>query len=276
MSESRFLVRIWGARGSLPGPAKATPYFGSETPCVEMRCGDHVLVFDAGTGLEGLSARLWSEEVRDIDLFFTHCHFDHIIGLPFLRMLYDAKSSVRMHAGHFQDATTCEDMVRNFMRPPYFPITPDYFCADVAYRDFRPPETLKPHDGIVISTVRLPHPDGSVGYRIDCHGRAVCYMTDTEHTPGKPNEDILRIIRNADVMIYDCTYADDEFSQYVGYGHSTWQEGVRLCEAAGVERLVIFHHRLGRDDDDLRRIERDAQERFPGAIVARTGLEISL
>ena len=75
-------------------------------------------------------------------------------------------------------------------------------------------------------------------------------------------------------MIYDCMYTDAEFDHYRGYGHSTWEEGVRLCEAAGVKQLVIFHHRPGRDDEDLRQMEADAQARFPGAIVGRTGLEL--
>jgi len=276
MTEASFLVRIWGARGSLPGPAAANCRFGSETPCVEMRCGGRVLVFDAGSGIEGLSARLREEEVQDLDLFFSHCHFDHIIGFPFLRTLYEADATVRIHAGHFEDATTCLEMVERFMRPPYFPITPSYFCARIDYRDFRPPATLTPHDGIAIETVRLNHPNGCVGYRVNYAGRAVCYMTDTEHTPGRPDENLLAAIRGADVMIYDCTYTDAEFGHYVGYGHSTWEEGVRLCEAAGVKRLVLFHHRLGRDDHDLARIEAEAQARFPGAVVGRTGLEVAL
>jgi phosphoribosyl 1,2-cyclic phosphodiesterase len=275
MTEAPFLVRIWGARGSLPGPAAANCKFGSESPCVEMRCGDHVLIFDAGSGIEGLSEELRGDGVRDLDIFFSHCHLDHIMGLPFLRTLYESNATVRIYAGHFEDRTTCREMVEHFMAPPYFPITPQYFCASIDYRDFRPTETLTPHEGISISTVRLNHPNGCVGYRVDYAGRAVCYMTDVEHTPGEPDPRLLEAIRGADILIYDCTYTDSEFSRYVGYGHSTWEEGVRLCEAAGVKRLVIFHHRLGRTDEDLRLIEGQAQARFPGAIVARTGLELT-
>jgi phosphoribosyl 1,2-cyclic phosphodiesterase len=240
-----------------------------------MRCGEHILIFDAGSGIEGLSARLRAEDVQEFDLFFSHCHFDHIMGLPFLRTLYDAGANVRIHAGHFEDGMTCREMVEHFMTPPYFPITPKYFCANIDYRDFRPPAALAPSEGIAVSTVRLNHPNGCVGYRVDYAGRAVCYMTDTEHTPGRPDAGLLDAIRGADILIYDCTYTDAEFGHYVGYGHSTWEEGVRLCEAAGVKRLVLFHHRLGRTDDDLARIEANAQARFPGAIVARTGLELA-
>jgi phosphoribosyl 1,2-cyclic phosphodiesterase len=275
MTEAPFLVKIWGARGSLPGPAAANCTFGSESPCIEMRCGAHVLIFDAGTGIEALSARLRAEGVIDLDIFFSHCHFDHIMGLPFLRTLYDDAAAVRIYAGHFEDGTTCREMVYRFMAPPFFPITPDYFAAKVDYRDFHPPDTLTPHEGIGIQTMRLRHPNGCVGYRVNHAGGAVCYITDTEHTPGRPDANLLKLIGGADIMIYDCTYTDAEFGHYVGYGHSTWEEGVRLCEAAGVKRLVLFHHRLGRTDDDLARIEANAQARFPGAVVARTGLELA-
>jgi phosphoribosyl 1,2-cyclic phosphodiesterase len=274
MTEAAFLVRIWGARGSLPAPAAPNCAFGSDTCSVEMRCGGHVLIFDVGSGAESLSTYLTRDRVKDFDLFFSHCHFDHIMGLPFLKPLYDHEVTARIYAGHFEDATTCQQMVDRFMAPPYFPVTPKYFDAQIAYLNFRPPETLTPCEGIVIRTFRLNHPNGCVGYRVNYRGNSVCYVTDTEHTPGRPDDKLLGFLSGADMMIYDCMYTDEEFDHYRGYGHSTWEEGVRLCEAAGVKRLVIFHHRPGRDDEDLSKIEADAQARFPGAVVARTGLEL--
>ena len=274
MIDAEFLVRIWGARGSLPAPAAPNCVFGTDTCCVEMRCGPHVLVFDAGSGAASLGVQLQAENLADFDLFFTHCHMDHIIGLPFMRQLYKEGAKIRLHAGHFEDDTTCREMVEAFMRPPYFPVTPKYFRADIDFADFRPPEVLIPHPGITVRTARLTHPNGAVGYRVEFGGHAACYVTDTEHTPGKPDAAILELIADADVVIYDAMYSDAEFENYRGYGHSTWQEGVRLCEGAGARRLVIFHHRHERDDEALRLIEAEAQARFPGAIVARTGLEL--
>lgn len=276
MTESRFLVRIWGARGSLPAPAAANCELGSDSACVEMRCGEHVLVFDAGSGAESLGRQLEKEGVKDIDLFFSHCHLDHIVGLPFFAPLYDRDVSVRIYAGHFEDAMTCRQMAEDFMAAPFFPITPKMFKAQIEYRDFRPTDTLRPKEGIEIATLRLNHPNGCVGYRVNYGGRSVCYMTDTEHTPGQRSGAIVAAIRDADVMIYDCSYTDTEFECCRGYGHSTWQEGVRLCQAGNVKRLIIFHHRPGRDDEALRRIEAEAQAIFPGAIVGRTGLELDI
>ena len=275
MSDASFLVRIWGARGSLPAPAAENCAFGSDSPCVEMRCGPHVLVFDLGSGAQGLGVELVREGVKDFDIFLSHCHLDHVIGLPFVKPFYDATVHARLYAGHFLDDMTCQEMTERFMAPPFFPITPSVFHAKVEFEDFRPPATLRPRPGIVISTVRLNHPNGAVGYRVDYQGRSVCYVTDHEHIPGHPDPDLLAMLQGAQILIYDCMYTDAEFDSCRGFGHSTWEEGVRLCEAAGVERLVIFHHRPGRDDDDLRRIEADAQARLPGAVVAGTGLELT-
>jgi phosphoribosyl 1,2-cyclic phosphodiesterase len=216
------------------------------------------------------------EGVTDFDLFFSHCHLDHIIGLPFIKPLFDPAATVRIYAGHFEDATTCREMTDRFLAPPFFPLTPAQFRAQIEYLDFRPPDQLQPGAGITVDTARLFHPNGSVGYRVNFAGRAACYVTDTEHIPDRLDEAVLALIRGSDVLIYDCMYTDSEFNPCRGYGHSTWQEGVRLCEAAGVERLVLFHHRPGRDDAGLRQIEMEAQARFPGAIVARTGLEVQI
>jgi len=276
MTQPEFLVRIWGARGSLPAPAVRNTVFGSETCSIEMRCGGHILIFDVGSGAEALSSYLTTNKVKDLDIFFSHCHLDHIMGLPFLKPLYDHEVAARIYAGHFEDATTCKEMVDNFMAPPYFPVTPKYFDAHIQYLDFRPPDTLDPQEGIVIETMRLNHPNGCVGYRVRYAKHAVCYLTDTEHVAGRMDGKLIDFISGADAIIYDCMYTDAEFSHFRGYGHSTWEEGVRLCEAAGVKRLVIFHHRPGRNDDDLSKIESDAQARFSGAIVARSGLELVL
>jgi len=276
VAEPRFLVRIWGARGSIPAPAERNCELGSDTCCVEMRCGDSVLAFDAGSGATSLSARLAADGVRDFDLFFTHCHLDHIIGLPFMKQLYDPRASARLYAGHFEDGTTCEEMVRNFMRPPYFPVTPLQFQGAISFLDFAPPDTLRPKPGVEIRTMRLNHPNGAVGYRVEFEGRAACYVTDTEHRPEELDAGIVEFVRDAEVFIYDCAYTDAEFPMKRGFGHSTWEEGVRISQAAGVGTFVIFHHDIGRDDAALRAIGREVRARFPAAVLGRTGLEIEV
>ncbi len=107
-------------------------------------------------------------------------------------------------------------------------------------------------------------------------GRSVCYVTDTEHVPGTPDRNILGLIEGADIVIYDCMYTDEEYTKsHVGWGHSTWQEAVRLCKPAGVKKLVVFHHDPDHDDDRLDAIGREVAAAMPGAVMAREGLTLS-
>ena len=71
-------------------------------------------------------------------------------------------------------------------------------------------------------------------------------------------------------------YTDDEYSNRVGWGHSTWQEGVRLCDAANVRTFVLFHHDPNHTDDFLDGIAEQLEARRPGSVMAREGLVIDL
>ena len=155
------------------------------------------------------------------------------------------------------------------MSGPLFPVPIDIMHACIAFHDFSAGERLTPVDDVVIETASLNHPQGATGYRVNYQGQSICYVTDTEHVPGSPDQNILRLIKDADLVIYDSTYTDEEFPDYVGWGHSTWQEGVRLCQAAGVKRFAIFHHDPERDDAALERIGAEAAAMFAGAFVAR-------
>ena len=72
-------------------------------------------------------------------------------------------------------------------------------------------------------------------------------------------------------MIYDCSYTDEEYPRFKGWGHSTWQEGARLCDLANVGTLVIFHHDPAHDDEFMDRVGEEAKALRPGTIVAREG-----
>jgi ribonuclease BN (tRNA processing enzyme) len=78
-------------------------------------------------------------------------------------------------------------------------------------------------------------------------------------------------------VIYDSMYTDQEWAQgHIGWGHSTWQEAVRLCRSAGAKRLVVFHHNPDHDDDALDAIAKEVEAQLPGSILAREGLEVSI
>jgi phosphoribosyl 1,2-cyclic phosphodiesterase len=159
--------------------------------------------------------------------------------------------------------------VERASRAPFFPVGPDVFRAATEYRDFQAGETLAPHQGVAVRTARLHHPNGATGYRVEWDGKAICYITDHEHGNRRADGDVLRLMERADIAIYDATYTDEEYPEFKGYGHSTWQVGARLCREAGVRTYVPFHHRGRRTDDDLAHLESEARQIHPGTRFAR-------
>ena len=271
-----FLVRFWGVRGSIAAPGPSTARYGGNTSSIEVRCGSHLILLDAGTGMRFLGNRLIAEAPVDADIFFTHTHFDHVCGLPFFKPFFQPQNGFRLWAGHLSAGMTLQRVLREFMAAPFFPVPPEVFKANMEYRDFKAGDTLAPAAGIVVRTAVLNHPDGATGYRIEYGGKSVCYVTDTEHLPGIPDRNVLALIAGADIAIYDSMYTDEEYAKsYVGWGHSTWQEAVRLCKTAGVKKLVVFHHDPDHDDEKLDAIAREVEAAMPGAVMAREGLTLS-
>jgi phosphoribosyl 1,2-cyclic phosphodiesterase len=270
--EQDFFVRFWGVRGSIACPGPEHRRYGGNTSCLEVRCGAHLLIFDAGTGLRYLGNNLAGAGALSLDLFLTHTHHDHIVGLPFFRPLFDPESRLRLWAGHLRPKMTLHQVLCQFMNAPLFPVPPQIFEANVTFNDFDAGETLSSIPEVSLRTAALNHPNGATGYRVDFNGRSLCYVTDTEHRAGEPDQNILGLIEGADIVVYDSTYTDEEFLRYQNWGHSTWQEGVRLCDQAGVGKLVIFHHDPGHNDDFMDQVGVAAEAIRPGTCVAHEGL----
>jgi phosphoribosyl 1,2-cyclic phosphodiesterase len=269
MTEGLFELRIWGARGSLPIASRTCSRFGGNTITLELRCGEHVLLFDAGSGFPLAGRALQAEGKRRLHLFFSHSHYDHIMGLPFFLPLYDSGTTVTFWSGHLAGGMTTEAMIADFMRPPFFPVGPAVFTAETVNRTFLPGDRLRPCEGVELQTRMLNHPGGAIGYRIEYGGRSVAMIFDTGHVPGTLDPAVMELIGGADLFLYDATFTEEEFAGYPDFGHSTWQQGVRLAIAAGARRVGFVHHSPGRTDDELEGIEAEAQRLFPGAFCAR-------
>jgi phosphoribosyl 1,2-cyclic phosphodiesterase len=270
-------VRFWGVRGSVACPGPGTSRYGGNTPCVEIRCGEHVFIFDAGTGIRPLGNMLvQSGATAGFDILLSHCHVDHIVGLPFFAPLFANNQIVRIWAGNLQPTCSIESTVRKIMSFPLFPLQIEALQATVEFRDFRAGDPIKLRAGVNVHTARLHHPGGATGYRIEHDGRSVAYITDVEIGHGPIDPALLALAKDVDLLILDTTYTDDELPSHVGWGHSSWQQGIRLANMAAVGRLCLFHHDPEHDDRFMDAIATAAAAARPGTFVASEGLHLEL
>lgn len=267
-----FFVRFWGVRGSVPCGGPDVAKYGGNTSCLEVRCGDRVLIFDGGTGIRYLGNHLAREAPLDLDIFLTHTHLDHVCGLPFFKPFYDVQNKFRMRSGHCAFGCTTHDALKGLMVVPLLPMDVDVFTADCDFLDFPVGETLDMGEGVVIRTGALNHPNGCTGYRIEFQGKSICYITDAEHIDGQRDQTIVDLIKDCDIFIYDSTYTDEELKTQPSFGHSTWEEGVRLADAAGVKTFVAFHHDPDHDDGFMDGVARDLEAVRSGSEVAKEGM----
>lgn len=275
--ENQFNVQFWGVRGSIPSPGLDTVRYGGNTPCVSMQVGGKRLIFDAGTGLHVLGKSLLSQMPVEGHLLFTHSHWDHIQGFPFFTPAFISGNKFDIYGAIAPDGSTIEQRLNDQMLHPNFPVPLQLMQSNLTFHNVQPGQPIH-IDDIIIETALLNHPGEAVGYRVNWQGGAAVYITDTEHYADHLDENVLWLARNADVLIYDSTYSDEEYSNpkssKIGWGHSTWQEAIKIAKAANVKTLAIYHHDPAHNDDYLDRVGADAYASFSGAIMAREGLVI--
>jgi len=271
-----FAVKFWGVRGSIATPSRRHVEFGGNTSCVEVVAGDEVFILDCGTGIRNLGNELLERGVETANILLSHTHWDHINGFPFFRPANLDKCTFHLWAGNLMDDGGMQKVMAGQMMQPMFPVPMAAMRSTIEFHDFRAGEEVNLSKKTKIKTVLLNHPNGATAYRLEFGGKSICYVTDTEHVIGKPDQTVLKLIEGADLVIYDCTYTDDEFEEKIGWGHSTWQEGVRLCQTANVKSLAIFHHDPEHEDIFMEKLEKEARSTWDGAFVARENMMIKL
>ncbi len=247
------IIRCWGARGSIPTSGNHYLRYGGNTTCLEIRnSGNDVLLVDAGSGIREAGNALLAEGYRDFTLLLTHAHWDHIMGFPFFKPLYNLKTNIAVWGCDFAQHSI-QDMLARVMSAPYFPINYDDVHADVVYADSC--GGVYTLGDIRITQIALSHPNQGMGYKFSEYGKNFVFLTDNElgyrHEGGMAREDYVEFCRGADVLFHDAEYRNEEYSRRHGWGHSTIEQAVDLALDAGVGKLGLFHHNQDHLDDEI-------------------------
>ena len=277
-------VTIWGCRGSVPTPGPETVEYGGNTSCVEVTLDDGtVLVFDAGTGIRGLGAELAARGARQIHLLLTHLHLDHLEGLRFFAPLWDEAVKVDVWGPPSTVSSLQERIARSFS-PPLFPIDLRDVPAELSFHDVpRRPWTI---GGATLTARLVIHPGPTVGYRVDAAEASLAYVPDHEPAltgiDGRSTDWIsgASIAADADLLLHDGQYSEEEYGHRVGWGHSSVSDAVAFSQAVGARRLVLFHHEPLHGDDSLAGLE-DRARSLAGSgenqvTLAREGMVLEL
>ena len=255
-------LRFWGTRGSIPSPGLATARYGGNTPCVELRTADGWLVIlDAGTGIRELGRSLMARangDGVDGDIFLTHAHWDHIQGIPFFAPLFHKGNHFTIW-GSRSLQTSIDQVVRDQMSPVVFPVSFEELQAQIDFQELA--EERRAGCGYEVAAMAVRHPGGALGYRFtESNGRdgGLVYVSDNElnavaryDTPSDWRGKFIEFVRGAAVLVHDTMYRSDEYDNFVGWGHSTYEDAVELAIEASVDRLVLFHHHPERTDDEV-------------------------
>lgn len=257
-------LRFWGTRGSIPSPGSATVRYGGNTPCVELRTADGWLVIlDAGTGIRDLGRALMQRangDGVDGDIFLTHAHWDHIQGIPFFAPLFHRGNHFTIW-GSRSLQTSIDRVVRDQMSPVVFPVSFEELQARIDFQELA--EERRAGCGYEVAAMAVRHPGGALGYRFtesNGTGGGLVYVSDNElsataryDTPREWRSRFVEFVRGAAVLVHDTMYRADEYRNFVGWGHSTYEDAVELALEASVQRLVLFHHHPERTDDEVDR-----------------------
>jgi phosphoribosyl 1,2-cyclic phosphodiesterase len=271
-----FTVKFWGIRGGVAVSSPDYVGYGGNTSCVEIMLDGHYLVFDAGTGIRLLGQKFLRENIFEIELFLSHTQWDYTDGFPFFVPAYDPRHKIRVFAGHLKCGGGVKETLAKQMKGPVFPVPIETMRAEIKFEDFTSGDTIEITPEIMVRTAPLNHPSGGTGFRVDYHGKSVCYLPGTEHTPGEISKIFVKFCEGSNLLIYDCSFTEGEFESKKGWGHSTWNQGVLLAKAAHVNKLILYQHSSEHNDEFIREIEVDAQREFANAISAKEGMEIAI
>jgi ribonuclease Z len=194
------------------------------------------VMLDAGSGMYRVQSHLATDR---LEVFLSHAHLDHIVGLTYL--LDVVPPAVLRRSTVYGAAEKLAAVREHLFAESLFPVPPPFQL-----------ETLRPQhrlaEGGTLTHFPLKHPGGSRGFRLDWPGHSLAYVTDTTAAVDAAYVDK---IRGVDLLVHEAYFADEQDDLPAITGHSALIHVAEVAAAAQVGRLLLvhLHPRLECDDD---------------------------
>ncbi len=294
------------------GTSAAMPTLHRNVSGLAVKADSDLLLFDCGEGSQRQMIRFGTGFSVDA-VFFTHFHADHYLGIiGFLRTLgmggreqpltlYGPPSARRVldaaiHLGverlafpvDVQELRDGEVVRRKGYQVRAVKVDhrvnalgyvleedtrPGRFDAETARRlgvphgpDFG---TLQKGQAITLADGTVVTPDQVLGPARA--GRRVVISGDTRPCPA-----VVAAAKDADLLVHEATFSDDEQARALDTRHSTAREAGRVAKEAGARRLVLTHL-SSRHDMDPRPLLEQARQEYAGPVeIAFDGLSLEV
>ena len=304
-------IKFWGVRGSIPCPGASTVKYGGNTPCIEVQFDhtDKQVIIDAGSGIRELGNHMMSNDFlngsMEADIFLTHTHWDHIMGFPFFTPIYIPGTKLKIYGPVSFESESLKEVVGNQMSYKYFPVRQVELASDIEYIELREGPVETEDTEVQITTKYLNHPILCLGYKFEHNGKTLCTLYDTEPfqnlfvtDPNDPsydetmaiegkkaadlqNEQIVDFVKNADLLIRDAQYTQEEYAaSKTGWGHTAIEYAIKSSKAAGVKKLALFHHEPLYTDEKLDQLYQEIcqpeNSKEMEIFFAKEGMEIAI
>ena len=274
-------IVIYGCRGSTPTSKKETSVYGGNTCCMTVEANGEYLIIDAGSGIIDLQSKLEKEisdfpmcNTRPIHMLISHLHIEHILGLSTFRPCFAKNASFNIYTKN-RGNSSLKEQIFGIFKPPYWPVDMSKVssanCIEIDETPFK-----IGNSNLTIYPFIAAHPDVTQSFRITDGEKTVIYLLDFEIKALNIDgyDELVKMCENADLIVFDATYAVNDYEKHAGYGHSTQEEGIKLLKDSNSKKLLLTHYSYSYNDAEItswtNNLDKDMY------ILAQDGMEIVL
>jgi phosphoribosyl 1,2-cyclic phosphodiesterase len=272
-------LKFLGVRGSRPTHKRHLLGYGGNSTSLEFCVGgeNFYLFLDGGSGLAWRGSQITARDPSQkppgkgtkFHFLVTHTHWDHILGYPFFEPIYNPDNNLIFYASK-TTRSTFTDLFFGLQRLTNLPVPISHLKANLTFETIQPDSTFLIEGKVKVSTMQINHQGVTLGYRVEHGDDSVCVITDNapiengnvlgenmfagevltnEEKAARFNQRMVDFLKGAHTVVFDTHFTEDNLKP--DWGHSTPDRALEYCSAAGVKRLILFHHAPEENDSDV-------------------------